>query len=362
MIKSFFTKDQSWLDKWDNYLQETERGLYNQLSFWIKAYDIYGFNHDFYIITDNDEIIGGCGIVIARFSIFKFLIVPCGPVLDKNQEHLIDSILKDLKEFAIQKNCCFFQINLPITKEGVGFHDYTLDKISSNSIFYSGLEGMKFKYVIPLFGMRLVDLSDKTFDEVVQGFGSNHKRNLKKASSFNFQFHQVTTKEAIAEAYNCFVQNAREKGYPLRSYNSIKYTLQNYVANDQAIIATCFYQNKVVGAIYVMICGKRLIYINGGIIKEYQNLPISVYMHTELIKYSIEKGYKSYDLSVGGSEGVIRFKEGFGSKLFNFENSRYWVFKPFYFKIYTFLENRIKPHKQSIASLLFIFKKILYRN
>jgi hypothetical protein len=42
-----------------------------------------------------------------------------------------------LKEYAVQKNCCFFQINLPLTKEGVGFHDYTIDKISSNSIFYS---------------------------------------------------------------------------------------------------------------------------------------------------------------------------------------------------------------------------------
>ncbi|GAA4076080.1 hypothetical protein GCM10022389_22370 [Flavobacterium cheonanense] len=358
MIQSFFTKEQNWLDKWDNYLQETERGLYNQMSFWIKSYDVYGFDHDFYIITENDKIIGGCGIVIAKFSVFKFLIVPCGPVLDKNQEHLMDLVLNNLKEYAVQKNCCYFQINLPLLKEGDAFHDYTLDKISSNSIFYTGLEGTKFKYVIPLFGMRLVDLHNKTFDEVVQGFGSNHKRNLKKVSSFDFQFQQVTTKEAIAEAYECFVQNAQNKGYPLRSYDSIKDTLQNYVDNNQAIIATCVYQNKVVGAIYVMICGQRLIYINGGVLKQYQNLPISVYMHCELIRYSIEKGYKSYDVSVGGSEGVIRFKEGFGSQLFNFENSRYWVLKPFYFKIYIFMEKWLKPYKQSIAKLLFNLKKV----
>lgn len=357
MIKSFFTKEQSWLDKWDNYLQSTERGLYIQLSFWIKAYNVYGFNYDFYIITDNDKIIGGCGVVIAKFSVFKFLIVPCGPVLDKNQEHLIDSVLTDLKEYAINNNCCCFQINLPIIKEEVGFHDYTLNKIPSKSIFYSGLEGTKFKYVIPLHGMRLVNLYNKTFDEVVQGFGSNHKRNLKKASSFDFQFQHVKTEEAIAEAYDCFVQNAQNKGYPLRSYDSMKETLQNYIANNQAIIATCIYQNKIVGAIYVMICGQRLIYINGGVLKEYQDLPISIYMHSELIKYSIEKRYKSYDFSVGGSHGVVRFKEGFGSQLFNFENSRYWVFKPFYFKIYIFLEKWLKPYKQFIAKLLFILKK-----
>ena len=357
MIKSFFTKEQIWLDKWDNYLQETERGLYNQLSYWIKSYDVYGFNHDFYIITENDKIIGGCGLVIAKFSFFKFLIVPCGPVLDKNQEHLMDSILIDLKKYAVEKKCCYFQINLPIIKNRIDFHEYTLDKISKESIFHKGLEGTKFKYVIPLFGMRLVDLYQKSFDEVVQGFGSNHKRNLKKASLFDFQFQPVNTKEAIAEAYECFVQNAQNKGYPLRSYDSMKDTLHNYVDNNQAIIASCIYQNKVVGAIYVMICGQRLIYINGGVLKEFQNLPISVYMHCELIKYSIEKGFKSYDVSVGGSEGVVRFKEGFGSELFQFENSRYWILKPFYFNIYIFFEKWLKPYKQTIANVLFYLKK-----
>lgn len=358
MIKSFFTKEQIWLDKWDNYLQETERGLYNQLSFWIKSYDVYGFDYDFYIITEKDKIIGGCGLVIAKFSVFKFLIVPCGPVLDKNQEHLIDEIVTDLKEYAVKKKCCYFQINLPIIKNGINFHDYTSDTISDESIFYKGLEGTKFKYVIPLFGMRLVDLHNKSFEEVVQGFSSNHKRNLKKSSPFNFDFQHVKTEEAIAKAYQCFVQNAQNKGYPLRSYDSMKATLQSYVDSNQAIIASCFYEEKVVGAIYVMICGQRLIYINGGILKEYQNLPISIYMHCELIKYSIDKGYKSYDISVGGSEGVVRFKEGFGSQLFNFENSRYWILKPFYFKSYVFLEKGLKPYKQNIAKVLFYLKKV----
>lgn len=358
MIKSFFTKEQIWLDKWDNYLQETERGLYNQLSYWIKSYDIYGFDYNFYIITENDKIIGGCGLVIAKVSVFKFLIVPCGPVLDKNQEHLLDIVLTDLKEYAINKSCCYFQINLPIIKDRIGFHDYTLNKISTDSTFYKAQEGTKFKYVIPLFGMRLVDLYQKSFDEVVKEFSSNHKRNLKKYNLFNFDFKQVKTEQEIAEAYECFVQNAQNKGYPLRSYESMKDTLQSYVDNNQAIIATCIYQNKVVGAIYVMICGQRLIYINGGVLKEYQNLPISVYMHCELIKYSIEKDYKSYDISVGGSEGVVRFKEGFGSQLFDFENSRYWILKPFYFKIYIFLEKWLKPYKQTIAKVLFYLKKV----
>ena len=138
MIKSFFTKEQIWLDKWDNYLQESERGLYNQLSFWIKSYEVYGFNYDFFILTEDDTIIGGCGVVLAKFSVFKFLIVPCGPVLDKNQEHLIDEIVTDLKKYAVEKNCCYFQISVPVIKEGKDFHDYTLSTLPKKVSFTKG--------------------------------------------------------------------------------------------------------------------------------------------------------------------------------------------------------------------------------
>ena len=126
---------------------------------------------------------------------------------------------------------------------------------------------------------------------------------------------------------------------------------------DFAKIGVCIYQNKIVGALYVIKCGQRLTYINGGVLKDYQDLPISIFMHDEIIKYSFEKGYKSYDVSVGGSQGVVRFKEGFGSQLFTYQNSRYWILKPFYFSIYRFSEKRLKKHKQTIAKVLFFLKK-----
>ena len=62
-MKFFFTKEQNWLDKWDAFLLQTERGLYNQLSDWIKSYEVYGFDFNFLIATENDKIVGGCGIV-----------------------------------------------------------------------------------------------------------------------------------------------------------------------------------------------------------------------------------------------------------------------------------------------------------
>jgi lipid II:glycine glycyltransferase (peptidoglycan interpeptide bridge formation enzyme) len=358
MKHSFFTKDQDWIDKWDNYLQETERGLYNQLSDWIKSYSVYGFEHDFYLITENDKVVGGCGLVIAKFLYLKFLIVPSGPVLEASHENEIDNIIVDLKAYALRNKCCYFQINLPLIKDSISFQNYTLNSIPLSSLFFSGQEGLKFKYVIPLFGMRLINLNQKSHEEVVQKFSSNHKRNLKKSTSYNFEFKFVHSEDAIFKAYECFVLNSQQKGYPIRSYDAMKATLLNYVSKDFAKIGCCFYNNQIIGAIYVIKCGKRLTYINGGVLKEFQDLPVSIFMHNEIIKYSINSNYKSYDVSVGGSQGVVRFKEGFGSDLYLFQNSRYWILKPNYFSFYLFCESKLKSQKQLIAKMLFFLKKL----
>lgn len=358
MIKAFFTKEQHWLDQWDNFLQNSERGLYNQLSDWIKAYQVYGFDYVFYIIVKDETVIGGCGIVIAKFGFFKFLCVPSGPVINENHEDKIELCLDDILNYAKKINCCYFQINIPFVKEGGNFHNYSIHSLPENSSFYSGAIGTKFKYVIPLYGMRLIDLTSKNLDEVIQKFGSNHKRNLKKAEHYDFQFKFVSTEAEIAIAYDCFVKNALQKNYPLRSYESMKETLLEYLAKDFAKIGVCLYQDKIVGAIYVMVCGRRLTYINGGVVQEFQELPISFFMHHQIMKFAIGKEYKSYDISVGGSAGVVRFKEGFGSQLYLYENTRHWILKPFYFSIYSVVEKRLKNHKQAIAKVLVFFKKI----
>jgi lipid II:glycine glycyltransferase (peptidoglycan interpeptide bridge formation enzyme) len=357
MIKSFFTKEQQWLDKWDEFLQKSNRGLYNQLSDWIKSYQVYGFDYGFYLLTNNEKIVGGCGFVIAKFSFFKFLIVPCGPVIEPEFESQIDSLIIGLKDYAQKKGCCYFQINLPLIKTVSSANVYTLTSIAKNSIFYSGIEGTKFKYVIPLFGMRNIDLEGKSLEEVIQNYNSNHKRKSKKIKEYDFQFQFVSNEDEIAKAYQCFVLNAEDKGYPIRSFDSIKNTLKIYLDKDFAKIGICKYNNQIIGAIYVMKCGNRLIYINGGILKEYQNLPVSIFLHNQIISYSLSKNYSVYDISVGGSSGVIRFKEGFGSHLIEFENSRYWIIKPTLFSFYNAIEKKLRNHKQIISKLLFIIKK-----
>ena len=232
--------------------------------------------------------------------------------------------------------------------------------MSATSSYFSGESGTKFKYVIPLHGMRLVNLSNKTYDEVVADFSKNHKRNIANSKNEILTFKFVTNPIEIEEGYNCFVLNASEKGYPLRSFESMQKTLSEYIRKDFARMGCCYWNDKIIGAIYIMKTGNRFIYINGGVLKEFQHLNVSNFMHNNVIEHAIQLGHKSYDISVGGSPGVIKFKEGFGSDLYSFIETKHWILKPLTFKVYLLVEKNLRRHKSKVANFLVKAKKFKF--
>ena len=120
--------------------------------------------------------------------------------------------------------------------------------------------------------------------------------------------------------------NGQQQGYSVRSWNDIKPMLIKMVKAKVCLIPYCLHHNSIKGALIVFEIGKRLTYISGGTLREEIDLKIGHFLHNEMIIYCIDKGYAFYDISVGGSVGVTRFKEGFGAKHLEFIGSRHWIF------------------------------------
>ncbi len=66
----------------------------------------------------------------------------------------------------------------------------------------------------------------------------------------------------------------------------------------------------------------------------------------------IQEGYDFYDKSMGGSEGVVKFKEGFGGKVVTLTKARYWVHKPLQFLAFQKLLPCVQKNKALIGKLL----------
>lgn len=359
MKQFIFSTSTADLVEWDELLFRNSRGLYNQYSDWVKSYESYGFRTGFIFLKENNTIVGGAGYVLAQFSFFKFMIVPCGPVLLPGQESDLDHCIQKLHQKAKQEGCCYFQISVPSSKVAYADNLFTLNSVPEKAFLYQGKEGTRFKFVIPLYGMRPVVLQGQSKESIRKGYTKNHLRNVLKGEKNNLEFRWITPHETsfLASAYACFEQNAKDKGYPIRSFEAVKATLLNYLEKGYARIGVCFWGNQLVGALYVMECGGRYIYINGGVLKAFQDKGVSHFMHDWVMQDALQNEHLHYDISVGGSAGVIRFKEGFGSRLVLFETPRYWVLNRPVFALYLLFEKVLKRQKSRVAKLLFLLKK-----
>lgn len=356
-MKLFWTKEQSWLDRWDAFIFENSRGHYAQLSDWIRSYETYGFDYNFLILTQEDKIVGGCGIVIAKFSFFRFNILNCGPILMQEHENQIENFFEEIFLFSKKSKACYLQINLPLSEDLYSKNRYTLSKIPSKSLFFSGKEGVLFKYVISVNGFRWVNLEGtQPYLEAFSKYNSNTKRNVKKSLTNDLIFSIRSDAVSLKEAYSIIENNAKTQGYSVRSYESFKDYLQKLLDKKYALLACCFKENEMVGCLILFDSGKRFSYIMGGIKRDLGDFKIGHFLHDQMIHLSIQKGYLDYDISVGGSSGVLQFKKGFGSYHQTFLKTRHWVISPTTFKVFLLFEKYIRPYKKQISILLHYLK------
>lgn len=358
-MKLFWTKEQAWLDRWDEFLFKNPRGHYAQLSDWIRSYEAYGFSYSFLILTNKNEIVGGCGVVVAKFSFFRFNILNCGPILLENYENQLENIFEELFVFSKRSKACYLQINLPVSEQASSADNYTLSKISSTSLFYTGKEGVLFKYVISVNGFRWVNLKGtQPYLSAFSRYNNNTKRNVNKSLSNDLKFSVLKDKTSLKEAYSIIENNAKTQGYTVRSFESFNHTLLKLLNKDYALLACCFKENEMVGCLIQFDSGRRFSYIMGGIKRELGDLKIGHFLHDQMIRLSIQKGYMDYDISVGGSSGVLQFKKGFGSEYQAFSKTRHWILKPNTFRFFLLFEKHIRPYKRQISVLLSYLKSL----
>lgn len=362
MYKYYWTNSDEDYRQWDNFLSSTKRGHYLQLSEWLKSYKKYGFKSEVLIVkNENGKIIAGAGIVISKLAFLKFCSCSCGPIILEGYEDRFHEITDEiLNRFKKYRPICG-SINFPIlANSNENIAPYCLDVKLSEHIVSNSYEGDVIKAVSSINGFREVKIKyDHEFtpeEHLLRQCNSNTKRNIKKAIKNNLSLRFAQTESEIKAAYDIIELNAQTQGYAVRTWNDFKDAILKMVKEGDCVIPTCFHQDQLKGALIVLNTGKRFTYISGGTIREEQDLKVGHFLHFEMLKLSIENEYGFYDISVGGSAGVTRFKEGFGGQHVKFINERYWVYNRLLFKIYMSLLPKLKKNKVLISRIIKFLK------
>jgi lipid II:glycine glycyltransferase (peptidoglycan interpeptide bridge formation enzyme) len=354
-MEIFFTKDKEWLAKWDDYVLNENKGSHLLLSDWNKSFQSYGFDFEIAICLHDDKICGGFTSVIAKALVFKFYIVPFGPIVSLGFEMYLNELISSVQARAKFYHCCYCHISLPLTKNE-NLHAFLDDKKSS-LLLQNATNGHLFKYVYSAYGINWIDLKGHHEESKIMSLKPSVRRNIRNAYRKDLVFKILSSEVEIENGYSLFVENAKMANYSIRDWTEMRQTLFELNRKGFLKMLAAIKNNELKGVILLVKAGNYYTYILGGSKKEVPDLRTGDFLQWETIKLSLKEGLDGYNISLGGSKGVEEFKNSFNTEQFYFENGHYhWVLKPAYFKIYLALEKHLKTHKKTISKLLSKFK------
>lgn len=348
-----YTKEKYWLEKWDEFVSNDDRGSHLALSDWLRSYESYGFDFEIAIFLEDEKIIGGFGAVIAKKLFFKFYIVPHGPILSKGFENNISFAVNEIFMRSKKIKCCYVQYSIPFSdNSSIASHSYDSSLKIETEEFWK--KGNLFKYIYSSYGINWVSFEGtKSSEELLQKFALQPRRNIGLAYRNDIEVLYAKTEEDCKLAYSLIELNASAGNYSVRKFEDFKATILSLIDKENAFLLTASFDKEIKGSAFIVKCGNYLTYISGGTKKEKPDLNIGYILHWEAIKMSYRLGYEGYNISMGGSVGVQNFKAKFTAEAVFFDEPYYhFILKPTVFNAYLSLNNYLKKYKKTISIVL----------
>ncbi|HMI08019.1 MAG TPA: GNAT family N-acetyltransferase [Flavobacterium sp.] len=355
-MEIIYTKDPQQLEKWDAYILKEDKGSHLMLSGWLQSFRSYGFDYEVAICFENDRIVGGFGAVIAKALWFKFFTVPYGPIVSEGYENHLDELISKVPERAKHYNCCYCHITLPFS-ETSNAHVY--NKLPELPVLKDVKEGHRFTYVYSSNGLNWVDFKSAPDEEtLLESFRASVRRYIRSSQRKDLEVRFLGNESDIKAGYELCLENARNNNYALRDWLSFKPTLTGMIADKKAKFMAAYKDGTLKGAALLVGAGNYNTYILGGTTKEKPDLLVGHFLHWEAIKLSFNENLRGYNISLGGSAGVVNLKNSYADAQIMFTNSKYhWILKPGYFRLYRFFEKKLKPHKKVLSKILALLKR-----
>ncbi len=356
-MEVIFTKEKKWLELWDMYVLESPMGSHLVLSDWLTSFKSYGFDYEVGLIVSDGIIVGGCGIVIPKFLVFKFYIIPHGPIYTDGYGVDYQYFLKQIQERAKESGCCYMQLSLPIaSNEKIEDYSYNLDIRTWFDSLYK--PGKLFQYVYTSYGLNWVDFgTNSSAEDYLSQLSPKVRRNIRMPYNKGANVIFVKDEPSIAKGYELIVENAKAGNYQVRSFKEFGSTILALINKGYAHFIICEVGGVPKAAGFFVETKGFITNIMGGVLREKPDIKLGYMLQWEIIKKSFEKGFRGYNISMGGSVGVQDFKSRFGAEAVYYDQPHYHlVLNPVYFKLFKFFDTYMKPHKAKISKLLSLFK------
>ena len=338
-------------EEYTRFLENHERCNFQQSLEWSKVKT--SWKTEVILAEDSSKkIIGSLMVWVRKIPIFGNIMYSArGPVCDIHNIEVLKQLTEGAKELAKKYNAIVLRIEPDIKSDDITFKDIML-----NLGYQIKDDAKNFRDEIqPRFVFRL-DIKDKTEDEIFAGFHQKTRYNVRLATRKGVTIKEGT-KEDLKEFHKIMVTTGIRDGFITRPLSYFE-KMYDELAPQHMKLLMAYYDDKPISGVIPIMYGNKTWYLYGASSNEHRNLMPNYLLQWEMIKMALQRKSDIYDFrGVPGladdSNGLYRFKKGFGAEYTEFVGEVYYPFKGLTYSMYCFAEKVFR----NLRALKLKFKK-----
>ena len=338
-------------EEYTKFLENHERCNFQQSLEWANVKT--SWKREVILAEDSSKkIIGSLMVWVRKIPIFGNIMYSArGPVCDIHNLEVLKQITEGAKILAKKYNAIVLRIEPDIESSDTIFKDIMIQ------LGYQIKDDAKnFRDEIqPRYVFRL-ETKGRTEDEIFKAFHQKTRYNVRLATKKGVTIKDGT-KEDLKDFHKIMVTTGIRDGFITRTLEYFEKML-DCLGPDHMKILMAYYDGKPISGVIPIMYGNKTWYLYGASSNEHRNLMPNYLLQWEMIKIALKRHSDIFDLrGVPGiaddSNGLYRFKKGFGAKYIEFVGEVYIPFKPLTYRLYKISEKLFR----NLRALKLKFKK-----
>ena len=323
-------------EEYTRFLESNERCNFQQSIEWSKVKT--SWKREVILAEDSSKkIIGSLMVLIRKIPIFGNIMYSSrGPICDIHNIEVLKQLTEGAKLLAKKYNAIVLTIEPDIKSDDTAFRN-----IMQELGYQIKDDAKNFREEIqPRYVFRL-DTKGKNEDEIFKNFHSKTRYNIRLATKKGVTVKEGT-REDLKEFHKIMVTTGIRDGFITRPLEYFE-RMYDCLGPEHIKLLMAYYEGKPISGVIPIMYGNKTWYLYGASSNEHRNLMPNYLLQWEMIKIALDRKSDIYDLRgvpgiADNSNGLFRFKKGFGAEYTEFIGEVYIPFKPLTYKVYKISE------------------------
>ncbi len=298
---------------WEDFLSQHQEANFLQSWYWGEFHKALGHRIQRNGFIKNNKLIGVMLSVVENAKRGKYLTIPGGPIIDWEDETLINLFVKEIRNIAKKEGCVFIRVR---------------PQLQSNDFSKNLFKRFGFINAPMHLHAELTSQLDitPTEEQLLANMRKATRYETKKALSLGIKIETNSDLKTIKKFYDLQLQTAKRQRFVPFSFEFLSEQFKVFLENNQAILYSAKLGNKLLAQAFIIFYGAEAAYHYGASAEDGRKYPGAYLIQWEAIKEAKKRGLKRYNFWGVAPEGdkdhrfsgLSLFKRGFGGVDFEY--------------------------------------------